>query len=85
MADNVAEHEVVLRFWSKAAKQRFLGQLSDGWGEDALEFEWPWQAGVALADATHLEVLSFADPGEEGTLAEGYIDDRWHAPGMREE
>lgn len=84
MADNVKETEVVLCFWSKVAKAAFLGQFSDGWGEDGIEFSWPWREGIELNDATHLEVESFADPNGEGAPEEGYSEDRWYAPGFRD-
>lgn len=35
--------QVVLRFRDEEAKKEFMGQLSDGWGENLVMLEWPWE------------------------------------------
>lgn len=35
--------QVVLRFRDESAKREFMGQLSDGWGENLVMLEWPWE------------------------------------------
>jgi hypothetical protein len=49
---------VILNFKSKEEKARFLGQLSDGWGENFVDLS--WDKGD-LADAQVVQVEVFED------------------------
>ena len=52
-------HAVTLRFRSRSERETFMGQLSDGWGENECSMEWP--EGVDLDDAEEGYVI----PNEE--------------------
>lgn len=47
---------ITLRFSSLAAKEYFMSQLSDGWGENFVELAWPWTDGVAFDDVEVFDV-----------------------------
>lgn len=34
--------EVRLRFKTREEARKFMGQLSDGWGEEYVDLEWAW-------------------------------------------
>ncbi len=34
---------LTLHFKSEAEKREFMGQLSDGWGENHVMLDWPWK------------------------------------------
>lgn len=42
---------ITLRFKSQAAKDYFLGQLSDGWGENEVDLEWGDDKNTPLTHA----------------------------------
>ena len=52
-------HEVTLRFPSAKHKEYFLGQLSDGWGENMVDLR--WAAGV---DVTKAKTVTVTNQGE---------------------
>lgn len=52
---------VVLGFRSEAERDYVLGQLSDGWGESYIDFDWPWKDGIEMAQAEVLGVLPSED------------------------
>lgn len=53
---------VTLAFCSDAERRYFMGQLSDGWGENHCDFEWPWRSGVDFHEA---ELVAVKLPPEE--------------------
>lgn len=54
---------VTLRFGSEEEKERFLGGLSDGWGENAAYLSYPWRQGLALNTTPVIDVRNI-DPDE---------------------
>jgi hypothetical protein len=52
-------HTVTLVFPSRAHKEHFLGQLSDGWGENVVGLKWP--RNVDLYDAAEVRVSNFGE------------------------
>ncbi len=55
--------EVTLRFKSEYAKGYFLGQLSDGWGENVVGLEWDNRRH--MKDCPVIDVFPFSDWGGE--------------------
>ena len=53
------KHTVTLVFPSRQHKEHFLGQLSDGWGENLVELRWP--RDVDLFDAPSVRVSNFGE------------------------
>jgi len=76
MANNVQPNEIVLQFWSKDAKDAFLGGFIDGWGENSCQCEWEGRC----KEASHLKVRCFYDPTNE-PRDEHHFGDYWHWPG----
>jgi hypothetical protein len=60
MSDEVT---VTLRFKSEYAKSFFLGQLSDGWGENHVGLT--WDHSVGLDAAPMVDVAVWSDWGDE--------------------
>lgn len=56
---------VTLRFESEEALQRFMGGLSDGWGENFCTLEWPWQEGMTFDDCRDFKVPYVWSPDED--------------------
>jgi hypothetical protein len=54
--------EITLRFKSDYAKSFFLGQLSDGWGENGCSLKW---GRTELDRAKVVDVAVFSDWGDE--------------------
>jgi hypothetical protein len=52
-------HEVTLRFPSALHKKYFLGQLSDGWGENVVDLTWP--SSVDLAESMTVRVKNMGE------------------------
>jgi len=48
---------ITLHFKSKADRDEFMGQLSDGWGEEHCVLYWRWQDGITFEDATEFDVV----------------------------
>ncbi len=56
------KHEVTLTFRSREHKEYFLGQLSDGWGENVVSLQWP--RNVPLYEAPMVRVTPIGDVWE---------------------
>lgn len=48
---------VELRFRTRAAREYFLGQLSDGWGENVVMLDWPEGGDLKDASTVNVKVL----------------------------
>ena len=57
---------VTLHFKTKPAKDYFLGQLSDGWGENVVDLDWP--SGRSLKHAPDVIVTVFKPDSDEGEI-----------------
>ena len=55
--------EVTLRFPSEYAKDYFLGQLSDGWGENVVHLDWDGRRN--MKDCPIIDVVPLSDWGDE--------------------
>lgn len=64
---------VTLRFKSEYAKRYFLGQLSDGWGENHVDLKW---GRTDLDKAKVVDVRVFSDWGDETHEIENEATDR---------
>jgi hypothetical protein len=51
----MTKHKVVLVFDTELEKDYFLGQLSDGWGENEVYLDWPENVEMADAEEIHVE------------------------------
>lgn len=64
---------VTLRFKSAADREAFMSGLSDGWGEDHCQLNWPadnWsladqRSGKAFEECDMFDVIVFRDEEEE--------------------
>jgi len=76
MAAKRKEATVMLRFKSDYAKSFFLGQLSDGWGENHVGLI--WNRRVDLDRAKVVDVSVYSDWGDETHEIEDESTDRQH-------
>lgn len=67
---------VTLRFKSEHAKEFFMGQLSDGWGENHCNLRWPWQDGQEFHKCQVFDVDVYSDWGDEQHEIEDEASDR---------
>ena len=51
--------EVTLRFRNQQEKQKFLEELSDGYGENHCQLDWGVENGVRLKDAKVINIVPF--------------------------
>jgi hypothetical protein len=51
-------HEITLRFRSEADKEEFMGQLSDGWGENVCQLFWSDDKTFDETKVFDIELLS---------------------------
>ena len=49
-------YEIKLQFFDKESKDRFMGGLSDGWGENLYMLEWPHETGILFRDCDTFKV-----------------------------
>jgi hypothetical protein len=57
--------QVTFTFRNKAERDYFMGQLSDGWGENKVELKWPWRKGVEFEDCTEFGIELAPDELDE--------------------
>ncbi len=55
---------VVLTFDNTDERNKFMGQLSDGWGENVVDLEWDWESGVEFVDCDVFHVTNTWDYDE---------------------
>jgi len=61
----VSKPSITLTFASQRAKEYFLGQLCDGWGENYVSINWPEDVDLCDAETAQIKVFDLdSDNGE---------------------